>query len=153
MNQYSELLLYLKQLGEADPFINTITKGSQIDLNKANVFPMLNININSGSFTNAASIVFNVELTAVDIRDINKEQINDKFWENDNEVDNLNETLAVLNRIWTTLKRRFDDNDYSTPDNPGLEAIIFNDKNILDGWTLTFSVELPNDVLNLCQTF
>jgi len=97
MNQYSELLNYLKQLAEADNLVNTVTKGDfeKVDLEKANIFPLVHINISGASFTNGNTIVFNVQIGAFDIRDINKEVSTDKFWEQDNEVDNHNETLAI----------------------------------------------------------
>ena len=49
LNQYSELLIYLKQLGENDVYINTILKGNEIDLNKADIYPVFNIVIDSAS--------------------------------------------------------------------------------------------------------
>lgn len=153
MNQYTQLLTFIKSLGESDPFVNTITRDGNVDLdtNKMNVFPLLDIYIDSGSFSNGQTITFTVELVCVQRRDINKEIVNDKFWKNDNEVDNHNETLASLNRIWTSMYRNFEDNDITASENPSLEKITYADKNLLDGWRLTFDVELPNTTLSLCD--
>jgi len=43
MNQYTELLYYVKQLAEADTLVNTVTKGdfNLLDLDKANIFPLV----------------------------------------------------------------------------------------------------------------
>jgi len=150
MNQYTELLEYIKTLGEADTFVNTITKGDDIDLNKGNIFPLLNIDINTASFTNGQTIIFNIELSCLDIRDINKEITTDKFWDQDNEVDNHNETLATLNRLWLNMYRDFTDNNITASENPALQKITFSDKNLLDGWSLTFDVEVPNTTISLC---
>mgnify|MGYP000845967368 CR=1 FL=1 len=87
---------------------------------------------------------------AIQNLDINKEVVNDKFWKNDNEVDNLNETLAVLNRMWTSMYRDFEDVNITASENPSLEPLIYDEKNILDGWALNFTIELPNTTLNLC---
>lgn len=152
MNQYTQLLYFLKSFGDNDDYISTTTKASDdnIDLNKANIFPLYNIEINSGAFTNGQTIIFNVILSCLDIRDINKEIVNDKFWEQDNEVDNHNETLAFLNKVWTSSHRNFEDNNITASLNPNLEKITYSDKNLLDGWQLTFDVELPNVDLSLC---
>ena len=150
MNQYTEVLYYIKSLGESDVFVNTITKGQEIDLNKGNIFPLLNIDINTGSFTNGQTIIFNIELSCLDIRDINKEIVDDKFWLQDNEVDNHNSTLATLNRLWLIMKRDFNENNITASENPPLQKITFSDKNLLDGWSLTFDLEIPNTTISLC---
>lgn len=151
LNQYTQLLYYIKSLGEADEFLNTITKGEDIDLDKANIFPLLNIEINGGSFTNGSTVVFSVELNALDIRDINKEISTDKFWDNDNEVDNHNTMLAVLNRIWTVMMKDFEHHNITASENPSFNKISFSGENLLDGWSLTFDVEMPNTSLSLCD--
>ena len=151
LNQYSELLNYIKELGDGDAYINTITKGDNIDINKMDVYPMLNVNINTATFPSEGTISFSVELACLAIRDINKEVVTDKFWQQDNEVDNLNETLASLNRIWRIMDRDFLERNITIEGAPSLEAIIFDNKNLLDGWSMTFDVELPNVTLSLCN--
>ena len=153
MNQYTQILYYLKELAERDGFVNTVKQGeiSELDIEKTNIFPLVNIAVTGGGFTNGQTITFNIDLRCLTIRDINKEVVNDKFWKNDNEVDNMNETLAVLNRMWTTMYRDFDENNITASENPSLEPIIYDEKNILDGWVLTFTIEIPNTTLNLCQ--
>lgn len=153
LNHYTELLYFIKQLGDTDPFVNTITQGDfdRIDLDKGNIFPLLHINITGGQFTNGQTIVFNIQLGCFDIRDINNEVVSDKFWLQDNEVDNLNETLASLNRIWGNMYKNFANNDITSSENPTLEPVTEYGKNYLDGWILTFDVEMPNTTINLCQ--
>lgn len=153
MNQYTQILYYLKELAERDGFVNTVKQGeiSELDIEKTNIYPLVNIAVTGGGFTNGSTILFNIDLRCLTIRDINKEVVNDKFWKNDNEVDNLNETLAVLNRMWTTMYRDFDENNITASENPTLEPLIYDEKNILDGWVLTFTIEVPNTTLNLCQ--
>ena len=151
LNQYTQLY-FIKSLGEADPFINTITQGEfdELDLDKKNIFPLLHINITAAQFTNGQTIKFSLELGAFDIRDINKTVDDDKFWDNDNEVDNLNETLAVLNRIWVNMNKNFTENNITADEDPSLEPLTEAFTNLLDGWKLTFDVEMPNTTLNLC---
>lgn len=153
MNQYSELLQYIYNLAIADPFINTVTQGDtdKIDLDKGNIFSLLHIVIDSGSFSNGSTVLFSVSLDCLALRNINKKEvISDKFWKQDNEVDNHNETLASLNKLWTTMYKDFEKRNITASENPTLEKISFAGKNLYDGWSLSFEVELPNTTLNLC---
>ena len=151
MNAYTQLLYYIKGLAEQDIYVNTITKGEDIDLNKGNIFPLFNIDINTGGFPSPSVVMFTVELQCLALRDINKEIVNDKFWEQDNETDNHNETLAVLNRIWQIITRDFTEKNITASLNPVINKITFADKNLLDGWELTFDVEMPNTEIDLCE--
>lgn len=154
MNSYSELLYFLKGLAEDNQFVNTVTKGAidKLDLEKANIYPLLHITIEEAEFTNGSTIVFDVTLECLNVRDINKEIVSDsKFWSNDNEVDNHNETLAILNDIWLRILRDWKDKNITTTENATLNKIEFEGGNILDGWSLNFKVELPNTTISLCQ--
>ena len=153
MNQYTELLYYIKQLGEADPFVNTITQGEfdRLDLDKTNIFPLLHASITGAGFTNGQTVTFNIQIGCFNVRHVNKDINVDKFWLNDNEVDNLNETLATLNRLWLNMYKDFAENNITSSENPTLEPVVEYSKNLLDGWIMTFDVELPNTTISLCQ--
>lgn len=152
MNHLSQLYTYIKQIAEEDINVNHVTKGniSEVDLDKIIIPTVINININSGSFTNGNTINFTVELVCLAQRNINKEVRTDDFWGQDNEVDNLNETHAILNRMWLKMYRDFDKNNITASENPTLTAIIFGTAKLMDGWLLQFDVEMPNDKISLC---
>lgn len=156
MNAYSQLLNYIKSLGDADPFVNTSTQGSydKLDLDKGNIFPILHTTITGGNFTNGSTIIFNIEIACLQQRDVNAELSTDKFYGQSNEIDNMNETLAVLNRLWLKMYQDFADNNITSSENPTLD--IIEDKttaNNIEGWNLVFEVEVPNTTINICQTF
>jgi head-tail adaptor len=153
MNAYTQLLYYIKELADEDGYINTVTKnGSQdIDLDKGNIYPLFDVNVGvDGTFPSTAMVRFSVELVCVSVRDISDEVNTDKFWMNDNEVDNHNETLASLMRIWAKMNRNFEQNDIVASEEPSLSKDTFQYKNILDGWRLNFDVEMPM-IVNLCD--
>lgn len=152
MNHYTQLLYYFKGLAQADPLVNTVTQGefSRVDLDDSNLFNLVHISVTGAGFTNGQTVRFNVQIGAFAIRVVNKETVTDKFWLQDNEVDNLNETLAILNRIWTEAYRNFDELNITATENPSAEIQIYERGNLLDGWVLTFDVELPNTDLSLC---
>lgn len=149
MNQLTELYRYIKQLAEADSQVNKVTKKQ--DLAKETLFPLVNVIIESGGFTNGSTVNFNVELSCFDIRNINKEIQTDDFWGNDNEVDNHNLAIAVLNRLWNKMYIDFEENNITASENPAFELGSFEAPKLLDGARLTFSVEVPNTTINLCQ--
>lgn len=149
MNQLSELYKYFKQLADADDLVNKVMKSA--DLNKETIFPLVNIDIQGGAFTNGSTINFNVELSCFNIRDINKEIITDDFWGQDDEVDNHNLALAVLNRMWLTMYTDFEKTNLTASENPAFELGSFEGSKLLDGARLTFTVETPNTIIDLCQ--
>ena len=153
MNGYSEILRYIKTLGDRDVFVNTVTQGDfeDVDTNKKNIFPLLHVQVGNANFLSDSVVRFDCQLGCFDIRDINKEIRTDKFYENDNEVDNLNETLAVINRIWLLMLKDFENNNITASESPSLEKFTEVKKNILDGWIMTFQIEVPNINISLCQ--
>jgi len=151
MNQLTQLYLYLKQLAEADSFVNSVMKTVDIDLKKEVMFPLVNINIVSGSFTNGSTVQFNIELACFNQRDINKEINTNDFWGQDNEVDNHNLAIGVLNRMWLKMYTDFEENNITSSENPTFELGSFEGAKLVDGARLTFTVEVPNTELSLCQ--
>jgi hypothetical protein len=153
MNHYSQILQYLKTLGEQDPFVETITQGdmSDVDINKMNVFNMLHIDVLSAGFTNGQTITFDLEIMCGQLRDSNKQDEGTKFWNQDNEVDNLNETMAVLNRLWFKMLQDFTDENISVTQTATLEQVTEWNQNLIDGWLMTFTIELPNSTISLCS--
>jgi hypothetical protein len=154
MNQYTQLLYYIKRLAESDDFVNTVSKGdfTKLDLKKASIFPLLHINIINSSFPSDGTISFNVELGSFQIRNYNKEINTDNFFENDNEVDNYNETLSVVNRIWLIMLKDFEKNNITASDTASCGKISEDYSNLVDGWVMTFDVTMPNTEINLCET-
>ena len=255
MIAYSQLLKYIKSLAQSEEYINTSTMGEDLDLNKSNIFPLFNVDVTGASFTSNRTVTFDVTMSALDVRSINKESdyievqgdkgsivnaeivdggrvadefpdltisalqvstsgdgtgafvkikiqneeavsfeglsgslgggsnfsigdtvniasgvstedtvirvteidatikkaVNaDKFYGNDNEIDNHNATISVLNNIWVKMHRDFAKNNITASDNPSLEMITFSDKNLLDGWSINFTVEMPTSGVDLC---
>ena len=151
MNHYTQLLHYLKSLAESHPLVNTVTQGNadKIDLGKSNIFPLVHLTIEDAKFTNGKTLIFPVTIECLTERDFNKEVITNKFWKQDNEVDNHNETLSIINYMWTSLYRDWNNENITTTEDATAEKIEFARGNVLDGWSLSFDVELPNTDLCL----
>ena len=151
MIAYSELLRYIKSLAETEEYVNTSTMGEEIDLNKSNIFPLFNIDITGASFPSNRTVSFDVTMVCLDVRSLNNEDTSDKFYNNDNEIDNHNATISVLNNIWVKMHRDFAKNNITASDEPRLEQITYSDKNLLDGWSIDFTVEMPTAGVSLCD--
>tara|TARA_R110002020_G_scaffold110866_2_gene256132 strand:+ start:510 stop:1106 length:597 start_codon:yes stop_codon:yes gene_type:complete len=153
MNHYTEVLRYIKELSLQDPLVNVVTQGeySDLDIDKMNVFPFVHVQVSGAGFTNGSTVLFNVQIGAVTDRNTNKTIIGKEYFGNDNEVDNLNDMLAVLNRLWTKMYSDFEDNNIIASENPSLEITKEDVANGLDGWIISFDIEMPNKELSLCQ--
>lgn len=146
MNQVSTLYNYIKELGEADSYIETISKDATADTiqNKAIIFPLLNVSITGASYPSPQTKEFTLEITCFNKRKVSKDADSKTFWDMDNEVSNLNETEATLNRIWLNMERNFQENNITANENPTLTPILEGTTSLLDGWTLTLTVVTPN---------
>ncbi|NQW36880.1 MAG: hypothetical protein HQ471_07745 [Flavobacteriales bacterium] len=139
-------------MADADDLINSVRKlpFDDIDLDKEIVYPLVNVKIINGSFTNGSTINFNIQIGCFDIRDINKELRTDNYWDQDNEVDNHNTCIAVLNRIWLKMYIDLANNNITASENPTFEIGSFERSKLLDGVILSFDVEVPNTSISLC---
>ena len=153
MNQYTQILYYIKSLADAEDYVSTVTNsgGLDIDDDKGNIFPIFDIFIDNASFPTNNVIRFNITLTCVDLRDTNKQETNvNKFLGNDNEPDNLNETLSALFRVWGKMNNEFNELGISSGDDPQASPLLGEGKNVYDGWSLPIVVEVPIGV-TLCD--
>ena len=74
----------------------------------------------------------------------------DKVYGNDNQVDNLDTCLTILNRIWKNFYRDFTGENLTANENPNFTAITYDNTNLLDGWSLTIDIEVPDTDIALC---
>ena len=141
----------LKDLLEEDINVHTIVHGlkSTMDINKKNIFPLAHLQVTSSTADNQF-ISFTFEVAVLDIRNISKKIVTDKFLQNDNELDNLNTTHAVLNRLITKLRLRNNDDKIEINNTPTITPIIFEEMNLLDGWRTEIELIIPNTEINVC---
>ena len=148
MTGYYDLITRIKEHFENDPIVNTITQGDifRIDLNKQTIFPLVHIIVNNVQFVQNVQQC-NISVLAMDIVDISKDETENIFDGNDNELDVLNTHLAVLNRMYEFLRRGdLYDDKFQVTGTPTCEPFIDRFENKLAGWTMTFDVLIPNDM-------
>ena len=152
-SHYSRLLDYVKQLAESDPLVNKVSEGTRadIDLDKMTIFPLLNILVDDIDLSNPSTVGFSVELTSLGLVDEANERTDKDFHKGTNEVDVLNETSVILNRIVSRIFSERDGTGITVESVSGTGSIRENGTNIHSGWQITLSVLMPNNELNLCQ--
>ena len=150
---YNILLNYLYSIFSADSEVHTLTTDGYIDMDnyRKNIYPIVDISVVNSPFVVETTALnrFTVDITCVDIRDINKEEVNDKFWLNDNRHDNWNTTHAILTRgINAILKDTSSDITVETITD--LDRIVLGKENGLDGWTTTLTIDVPDLLSSSC---
>jgi hypothetical protein len=151
MREFYKVVDYLKTTLEADVNVHTITHGlrSMMDIDKKNIFPLVHFQVLS-STPNNGSVTFSFEIAVVDLRNISKQIVTDKFLSNDNELDNLNTCHAVLNRLVAILINKNNDYAIQLVNAPTLQPIIFEESNLLDGWRTDLELVIPNNEIIVC---
>lgn len=145
MTQYYDLTKFVIDKFKEHQLTNTVVFGKIAvrDIAKMNIFPLVHItpkNIIPGNQVIIAEFEVAVVTSrnSVDTYNINK--ISD-----DNLIDNLNECFSILNSTIYQIKNSYNDNDIEITSDNQAEPIIFEDKNLLDGWFLDITFEIPNN--------
>jgi len=148
MTEFYDITTDLKNALIASPFVNTVTTGGleDVDLNKKTIFPLSHIIVNS-AVPRSQTVSFNISIIAMDIVDESKDSTINIFVGNDNEQDVLNTQFQVLNRLYQQMfhGQLFSDLIQIIGD-PTCEPFTDRFENKLAGWTMTFDVEIPNEM-------
>lgn len=151
MNGFYRVTDIIKDTLQADVNVNTVTYGdiTQIDLDKQTIFPLSHIIVNAVT-SRENTLLFNISILSMDIVDVNKDEVTDKFIGNNNEQDVFNTQLAVLNKVIQKLRiGSLYQEKYQVLGDVSLEPFKDRFENELAGWTATFDVIIENDV-NVC---
>ena len=147
MKAYYNVTTKLKELLESEPFTNSVTLGHKDDVtaNKITTFPVAHIEVLQAPIT-SSTVTIQINLKCFDHRDINKSQAEDDFIQNDNEQDVYNTQLAVVNRLFSALKRGEDSHLFQIEDTITPTPLIEYQEQRCAGWEVTFSITTPNDM-------
>ena len=155
MDSYYLLIETLKDTFEGDARVNTVTTGdvSELDLSKKNIFPLVHLEVLDSPYISeqtTALVRFNVRVSVLDIRDINKEINLLKFWYNDNRHDVLNETRNILKEAENKLIKDTAGLDITIASSTAAEIIYDKRMNVLDGWQQTYTLDVPDINTTTC---
>lgn len=143
---YFDIIDKLKSHFDGDVLVNTVTQGNlfDIDLSKQTIYPLIHIVVNSATLEGNV-VRYNISILAMDIVDIAKDEEENKFDGNDNELYVLNTQLQVLTRCYELLLRGDLWSDkFQIDGNPTCEPFVDRFENKLAGWTMTTDILIPN---------
>ena len=145
---YFDIIDKLRTHFEADVLVNTVTQGNlfDIDLSKQTIFPLIHIVAHRATLEGNV-VRYNISILAMDIVDITKDEEENKFDGNDNELYILNTQLQVLTRCYELLLRGDLWTDkFQIDGNPTCEPFVDRFENKLAGWTITMDVLIENSM-------
>ena len=143
---YFDIIDKLKTHFDGDVLVNTVKQGNlfDIDLSKQTIFHLVHIIVNTASLEGNV-VRYNISILAMDIVDITKDEEENKFDGNDNELYVLNTQLQVLTRCYELLLRGDLWTDkFQIEGNPTCEPFVDRFENKLAGWTMTTDILIPN---------
>jgi len=144
---YYDITTKIKDALLAEPFCNTVTKGSidRLINAKKDAYPLSHIMVNSCT-PNGSSLTYNVSIISMDIVDVSKDEVTDIFIGNDNEDDVLNDILSMLVRIVELMRRGGLFSDLYQLETASLEPFMDRFEDNVAGWTLTVDINVPNGI-------
>ncbi len=143
---YFDIIDKLKTHFDNDVLVNTVTQGSlfDIDINKQDIYPLVHLIVNTASLEGNV-VRYNISILAMDIVDIAKDEEENKFDGNDNELYVLNTQLQVLTRCYELLLRGDLWTDkFQIDGNPTCEPFVDRFSSKIAGWTMTTDILIPN---------
>lgn len=155
MRGFYEITTAIKNHLQANAHINTVMLKSldEVDLNKRTIFPLAHIFVGNTSFPDNV-IRMEITVSCMDIVDVSKLNVKDTeepFYGNDNTQDILNTMLTVVNGLNLSLKKgTLADQLYFLNGEASADRFEERFKNLLAGWSLTFTVDIPNDEISIC---
>lgn len=146
MNTVSKISNYVINSFDEDILKNTITfnKTSEIDWDKTNIYPLVNIDI-LGSNVTESEIVMSYTITIADQRDTVNYLDNDKIY-GSNLIDNLNETHAIAVRFINKLNNKQNDDNITIDNITNLNFLKLSAHNNIDGVRFTVALSIYNNI-------
>lgn len=152
MQTYYSILNHLKTTFEEDERVNNVVTGDFEEW-RSDMFLLVHIDINSSpliNLDNTSTIRFNIDINVLDIRDVNNEEDPDRFWHNDNRHDSWNDCLSVLNLARNKIIKDHLDNLITLSGATDAQRITYAYGNGLDGWSQTWTIDVPDNFTSIC---
>lgn len=153
MNTYYSLIKHLKTVFEEDNDVNTVVTGDWEQWRK-DLFTIVHIDVVDSEpavIQNTSVVTYNVLISVMNIRDVNKEEDKDKFWFNDNRHDNWNTTRAILRRAENKLIKDHLGTDITLTSSTTAVRQNWVYMNGLDGWEQTWTIDVPDLLSTVCS--
>lgn len=150
-NKYYKVVYKLKEYLDSIPTLNTkvFSRSQEKDLFKNSIYPLAHLSNEVINYTSVSVNTFTFELAVLDKRIIDDKPNEDKFPGDSNIIDNYATTYAIINHFLTLLLSGDEELNYDVESIGSIMPIYLADTNGLDGWAVSFTISVPND-LNVC---
>lgn len=150
MNELSRVSNFVIDTFQESPLVNTVIFGktSDIDINKTNIYPLVNVSIVETQIEEQV-IIISYEIVIAQQRDEDSELNNNKLLEASNLIDNLNETHTIASAFINSIRRNNNNDGIEIESLSTVRLKIFEETNILDGVEFTVALMIEND--NPCE--
>lgn len=153
MNGFYYVISKLRDYMQDDLGIKTFTNGNidKVGNAKQSIYPYAHIMVNNVTPSSPSSN-FNISVILMDIVDISKQENEDVFDGNDNELDVLNTVLVYCMRLTENLRRGslFDDMLRIDSESVSCEPFVDRFEDKVAGWVITFDLNVPNE-MTICD--
>ncbi|MEN9655443.1 MAG: hypothetical protein RL311_351 [Bacteroidota bacterium] len=145
MNEISILNNWIISEFDKNNLVNTISivPTLQMDSNKENVYPLVNIDMLNSVVQNDV-IVVSFEITIVQQRDKRPVKTDSKLLNDTNYLDNVNETHSIAERFINVLDRQNNSLNIELDTISKLEFLKEYSRENLDGVQFTIDLSIPN---------
>jgi hypothetical protein len=144
MNELTLMNSFVIAEFQSNNLVNTmsIVETDSIDLNKENIYALVNLDLTDTEILDDAIIV-SYKITIVQSRDVAPRKTDSKLLNDTNYVDNLNETHSIAQRFLNVLRRQNNDGNIEL-DGLSELSILNNWRSGLDGVQFDVDLSIPN---------
>jgi hypothetical protein len=147
MNELSKLNDFVINIFQGNPLVNTITivPTIEMDANKENIYPLVNIDLRESDIEGDA-VIASYKISVVQQRDVINEKNNNKLLTDSNYLDNMNETHSIINKFITYLNLQNNDYNIEIQSLTKLKPLKNVGLNGLDGFQFDIELSIYNNV-------
>jgi hypothetical protein len=145
MNEITILNDFIIDKFDENPLVNTITILPTIDMdaNKENIYPLVNIDMGDSDILEDAIIV-SYKISVVQQRDVANKKTNSKLLDDTNYLDNMNETHSICAKFINYLRWQNNDENINIQEVSKIRPLKNKGKNGLDGYEFDIDLSIHN---------
>jgi hypothetical protein len=145
MNETSLIYNWVIAKFQDNELVNTISivQTSEIDINKENIYPLVNVDLIDVE-TQPDALIYNFIITVIQQRDIKHIKIDSKLLTNTNYIDNINETVSISNRFINVVEKQNNDSNIELVSVSTQRILKEWGKGICDGVRFNINLSIPN---------
>ena len=145
MNELSLINSFVIGQFQDNNLVNTISivPTLEMDFNKENIYPLVNIDMKQTDIQDQAIIV-SFTITIIQQRDVKPIKTDSKLLSNENYIDNLNETHSIAQRFINVLNRQNNTDNIEIQSLSTLRALKNYGTSGCDGFQFDIDLSIPN---------